>query len=115
MWAIKHPDGTTETRGALPTRDLVPVLGQEFPASIIYRSKKPCHNEFGELAFAKHWVQRGEREIALEDGTTVTEPILVCERVGNTYAMEGDSLVVYSPDGEKLGAFEMEVARDPRA
>ena len=113
MWAIKHPDGTTETRGALPSTNLRDALAREFPQAIIYRSLKPCHNEFGALAFAKHWVQTGEREITLEDGATVTEPIMVCERVGNTYAMEGDQLTVRDTMGSILGQFQMEVVYAP--
>lgn len=118
MWIIQEQDGTLHDRGNLPSHNLLPALLEQFPDATIYRSKKPCHNEFGALAFAKEWVQDGEREYTTTDAegneATVTEPVMVLKRVENTYAIEQNMLVVRDKVGELLGQFEMEVVFAPQ-
>lgn len=116
MWIIQQPDGTLFDRGNLPSTNILSALQEEFPQARIYRSKKPCHNEFGALAFVKEWVQDGEREVVTlnEEGNEVrhTEPIMALRRRENPYAIEGTSVVVYDADGNTLGSFDLEVVYD---
>lgn len=116
MWIIQEPNGTLHDRGNLPSHNLLPALLEQFPGARILRSLEPCHNEFGALAFAKEWIQDGEREISVtaEDGTvtTITEPVMVLRRVPNTYTLDGTTLTVLSEAGAVLGTFPMEVMHD---
>lgn len=116
MWIIQEANGTLHDRSALPSQNMLGLFRGQFPGARILRSLEPCHNEFGALAFAKEWIQDGERAISVtaEDGTvtTITEPVMVLRRVPNTYTLNGTTLEVLSEAGAVLGTFPLEVVYD---
>ena len=117
MWFIKHKDQTLQHRGNDPDHNILADLKKQHPAAEIYRSKKPCANDFGAAMFHKQWVKTGEEtEIIKNDDETetrITRDVMTLERLENKYIIEEKdglifAVVLHLSTNDELARFEIE-------